>query len=208
MVTPTVENSKPRSARPCQLQHLVGQRLANSVSFKERPALEVRRRWHPGNGGCYGREVGVKRDFWFRSNDTTSDFGMPKPPATTADLAGTEAHIGYRLPEELRELLMIQDGGVSQYSFAVDGGRCYPVPAILRANGTGFGTIRGAYDFGDDGRVPAGVVVIATGGHDWLGLDYRKRADRPSVVYQEDEDAEIEEVAESFAQFLGMLSED
>lgn len=56
-----------------------------------------------------------------------------------------------------------------------------------------------------DFNTPAEMVAIASGAHDWLGLDYRNPGGEPRIVYQEDEDSEIEDVAASFAELLGGL---
>ena len=54
---------------------------------------------------------------------------------------------------------------------------------------------------------PEALDVIAVGAHEWLGLDYRDSTE-PAIVYQEDEDAEIEHVASSFEELLAGLTED
>ncbi len=64
-----------------------------------------------------------------------------------------------------------------------------------------------AFDNAELFETPDGLIAIGSGGHYWLGLDYRAGAE-PAVIYQETEDADIECVAASFDEFLDGLVED
>ena len=135
--------------------------------------------------------------FWINRN---------RAGASPEDITQLEREIGVALPEELRQALMLRDGGVSVYSSYRRGDLCVPVPAFLRV-----AELRAAerHRHTSDvlAGVPRGVLVIASGGHEWLGLDYR-RGSPPSVVFREDDDAPIESVAETFEHWLDGLTED
>jgi hypothetical protein len=125
-----------------------------------------------------------------------------RPGASAMDIQHAEASLGRRLPVELTKALRLQDGGVSVYSgfrrddYYVPMPAFFSVEAILQAEArrSSFGT-------------PDGVVAIASGAHEWLGLDYRA-SDEPSVVFQESDDDDIETVATSFEELLAGLVED
>lgn len=133
--------------------------------------------------------------FWFPS-------GSNRLGASADAIDRAEHALGRRLPEELVKALRVQDGGVSTYSSFRRGDYQVPLPAFFSleqvlsadANRAVFGT-------------PQGLLAIASGGHDWLGLDYRNSRE-PSVVYQETEDSDIEFVANTFEELLDGLVED
>ncbi|MGE0792113.1 MAG: SMI1/KNR4 family protein, partial [Sandaracinaceae bacterium] len=54
---------------------------------------------------------------------------------------------------------------------------------------------------------PEGVVAIASGAHEWLGLDYRDGGE-PKIVFQASDQEDLELVADSFEQLLDGLVED
>jgi hypothetical protein len=121
-----------------------------------------------------------------------------EPPASTDEIARAEAHIGRELPAAYKRLLREQNGGVSNYTYRV-GDVSVPLPAFFSVS-----MVVGAFDNAALHETPDGIIAIAGGGHDWLGLDYR-RGSSPAVIYQEDEDAEIEHVAASFDDLVAGL---
>ena len=68
------------------------------------------------------------------------------------------------------------------------------------------GTIHSAFDASGHFGTPDGVVAFASGGHEWLGLDYRNGSN-PSVVFQVD-DEPLVEIAATFDEFLEGLVEE
>lgn len=132
-----------------------------------------------------------------------SHFWFPESAGATRDqLARLEMTLGVVLPAEYRDLMTEQDGGTSQFSGIAIGEEYFPLPSFLSVDLVLEAHARRTY-----WGTPEGVVVIGTGAHDWLGLDYRAGTP-PSVVYQEDEDAELELVATTFLELLEHLSED
>lgn len=113
-----------------------------------------------------------------------------------------ERDMGHALPHELVQALLLRDGGVSAYSSFQHGDVYVPLPAFFAVE-----ELRQAWEQRDELGTPAGVVAIAAGGHEWMGLDYREGPD-PKVVFQEDEDSPLELVAESFEALLDGLAED
>lgn len=136
-------------------------------------------------------------------------FGEPRPGATPSEVDFAEHHVGFRLPTALRQLLLTQNGGVSNYAAFVSGKECYPMLPMFRVGSkVADGTIMRAFDIGQSFGVPAGVVPFAGQGESWWGLDYRTNREVPAVVFLQDPDHEIEPVASTFDEFLGGLAED
>ncbi len=136
-------------------------------------------------------------------------FMQKRGGATTDELAAAEQHVGHRLPDALRALLMQENGGVSNYAAYTKGDNYYPLLPIFGVDPqAGAGTLMRAHDVRDAFDVPAGVVVFAGQGNAWWGLDYRAAADRPAVVYRNDPGEPIERVADDFDEFLRGLTED
>lgn len=133
--------------------------------------------------------------FWF-------DEGAAVPGADAEALSELEAKVGQVLPKELYGLLLVRDGGVSNYGAFSRTGVRIPVPAFFSVEEIG-AAFRSSEFFG----TPKGVLAIGGGAHEWLGLDYRDGAE-PSVVFQDHEEAPLEFVAHSFSEFLGGLQED
>lgn len=106
------------------------------------------------------------------------------------------------LPEEFRQALLLRDGGTSSYSSFQRGDYYVPIPAFFNVE-----ALRRAEQNREEFGTPEGVVVIASGGHEWLGLDYR-HGPVPKVVFQESEDSALEAVADSFEALLEGLMED
>jgi hypothetical protein len=103
---------------------------------------------------------------------------------------------------EFVKALKMQNGGVSVYSGFRRGDYYVPLPAFLSIEAILQAEERRA-EFG----TPSGVIAIASGAHEWLGLDYRT-GDEPSVVFQESEEAVLEAVAQSFDDLLAGLVEE
>ena len=130
--------------------------------------------------------------FWF------DDGGAVVAGASREEIAEAEKLIGRSLPPKFRELLLEQDGGVSNYAFW-ETNVYVGLPAFFSVSQI-VGAIESAALFG----TPRGVIAIGSGGHCWLGLDYRS-GDAASVVYQDTEDADIETIAGSFEALLAEL---
>ena len=135
--------------------------------------------------------------FWFRQ----------ERGASAESLDACERYLGVELPRELRRLLALQDGGVSNYTGFEKAGVYVPVLPFLSADpATSGSTYVTADRLRRESGVPSGVVVFAAEGHAWLGLDYRN-GDCPSVVYADDAGQPIEVVASTFDEFLAHLVE-
>ena len=135
-------------------------------------------------------------------------FGDNRPAATEAQIDDCERHIGRSLPAELRRLLLVQDGGVSNFAGFEDGERYFPVFPIFGAGGaTRTDTLMRAFDQRRVDGVPDGIIMIAGEGHSWLGLDYRVGVE-PAVVFRQTDEDLIEVVARTFAEFLAGLIEE
>ncbi len=119
-----------------------------------------------------------------------------RPGATANALATAERIVGVRFPQEYRLAMMIQDGGVSSYSSFRRGDYGVPLVAFFSVS-----EVVEAHENRHLFSTPPGIVAVASGGHEWIGFDYR-RGGHPRIVFQEDEDAAIEHVADSFEQFL------
>ena len=129
-------------------------------------------------------------------------FDAERPGASREQIEQLEKALGLALPDELRQALLLRDGGTSNYS-SYQQGDCYiPIPAFLSVE-----ELRRAEQHRERFDTPPGVLVIASGAHEWLGLDYRDKL-VPSVVFQESEDSPLEIVAESFESLLDGLAED
>lgn len=119
--------------------------------------------------------------------------------ASEADIWHAEELLRRRLPGEFAKALSIQDGGVSTYSGFRRGDYYVPLPAFFSVDAMLQAEQR-RRSFG----TPDGVVAIASGADEWLGLDYRS-SDEPRVVFQESSEKEIETVADSFEHLLAGL---
>jgi len=133
--------------------------------------------------------------------------GKPVRKASVAELEKTEVHIGYRLPQRLKDLLKIQNGGVSNYEAFVDGERYFPVLDFFGV-GEGYGTLIHVFNMSKEYETPDGIVVFAGGAHSVLAFDYRADVNEPQILYQHTEDDEFELVCESFEAFLSGLVEE
>jgi hypothetical protein len=125
-----------------------------------------------------------------------------EPAATRQMISDAESRLGCRFPSEYVDAMLLQNGGVSSYAGYRKGDYFVPLPALLSLD-----AVISAFDGAERWGTPSGIVVVATGAHEWLGFDYRT-GQEPSIVYQEAEDAELEVVANSFAEFVAGLTED
>lgn len=133
--------------------------------------------------------------FWF-------DDGSPAKGASLTSISAFEEHIGKSLPASLKRLLLERDGGVSNYEAYHVGELYVPLPAFFSVD-----TMTRSFDVARHFGTPEGVIAMASGAHDWIGLDYRT-SDEPAVVAQAHEDAPLERVAGSFDEFLAGLVEE
>jgi hypothetical protein len=129
-------------------------------------------------------------------------FDLEQPGASEKALERAERALGRRLPPEFARALRIRNGGVSNYSGFRRGDYYVPLPAFFSVE-----DLVRAEEHRVEFGTPAGVVAIASGGHDWLGLDYRMGGE-PAIVYQETEDSDLEGVADSFEGLLDGLVEE
>lgn len=124
-----------------------------------------------------------------------------EPGATREEIDRTESIVGCLLPSELRELLMVRNGGLSNYDTFRGRGVEHPLLVMFSADPDGdFDSIVAAFDVRAEFGVPDGVVPFAGEGHSWWGLDYRVTGG-PGVVFKWN-DNEVEAVASSFEAFL------
>ena len=107
--------------------------------------------------------------FWF-------DDGSPSRGAAQTEIATLEQHCGHRLPASFRALLLERNGGVSNFD-------AFHVGEVYARVSTFFDveTITRSFDTADQFGTPDGVLAIASGAHDWIGLDFRQ-AGEPTVV--------------------------
>ena len=80
--------------------------------------------------------------------------------ATAAALAKAEAHFGKSLPAELRELLMLQDGGISNYEAYEDGDDYFPLLPFLGVGRDRGDTIMDALAVRDTFGIPKQVIPL------------------------------------------------
>lgn len=135
-------------------------------------------------------------------------WGGDLPAASWSELEETEHHIGQRLPEPYRQLLLTQNGGVSNYGGFVGSGRRFPLFPFFGAGRKARHSIISAFDMSQlEGR-PEGVVLIAAKGHSWIGLDYRQSGQEPAVVIGNTDEDEVRLIAPSFADLMKGLVEE
>jgi hypothetical protein len=135
-------------------------------------------------------------------------WGGDYPPASLSEIEETERHIGHRLPDPYRQLLLTQNGGVSNYGGFVDGGRRFPLFPIFGAGTNARHSIIRAFDMRQMEGRPEGVVLIAAKGHSWIGLDYRQSGEEPAVVVGNTDEDEVKLLAPSFAALMKGLVEE
>lgn len=150
--------------------------------------------------------------FW----DTEVHHGV-QDPLTDEALDDAQRILGHVLPEELAQLLRIQNGGHVRADR-----RAHPctAPTSWAANWVPFDECFGigTYDMSlldtpyllKEWDLPAGLVLLSGDGHWWIALDYRSGtgADQPSVVYVDADAGEAVPLAPSFRAFVEGLGPD
>lgn len=139
-----------------------------------------------------------------RLEDLPFDFWFDRrvPGASETEIRKAEAALGRQLPSEFFKALTLRNGGVSNFSSYQRGSFSVPVPSFFSVEELVVADRR-LTEFG----TPDGIIAIAGGAHEWLGLDYRAGT-VPSVVFQESEIGQLEVVSPSFEAFLEGLTED
>jgi len=128
-----------------------------------------------------------------------------QPILTGNTLKEAESKLGYKLPAELVELLMIQNGGYISFSLAdiphntVAGIGPY-FPSLTNFD---FKEVEDYVDFPLKGLVP-----FDGDGHWHLCLDYRKNDSSPAVTFIDIECNEEKKVSDTFSQYLSLLKLD
>lgn len=110
-----------------------------------------------------------------------------------------EKKIGKTLPENLKKLYLISNGGVSNYDQVT-----YLVDDNIPLHS--FGQINDFIETLKLDDTPKEVVIFAGESHSWFALDYRQK-DEPSIIYYDEYEDVILNVADNFDQFLELLRE-
>jgi hypothetical protein len=125
-----------------------------------------------------------------------------QPPLTDDAVAAAEKELGYRLPTEYLDLLRIQNGGYIRFS----------LPGMVHDSIAGIGphfpslTGFSRDEWQEYVSYPLqGLVPFDGDGHWHLCLDYRKNRAVPAITYADIECDSESHVADSFADYLGML---
>ena len=128
-----------------------------------------------------------------------------QPPLTDAVVAAAEKEIGYKLPSEYLNLLKKQNGGYIRFSLPET-----PHDSIAGL-GPHFPSLTG-YDWDDCQEHVSyplqGLVPFDGDGHWHLCLDYRENAATPAVTLADIECDHQTRIADSFADYLGLLQID
>ncbi len=123
--------------------------------------------------------------------------------ASPEELDAAERQLGVRLPEELRRLLSIRDGGVPNFLLFGD---ILMTPIRGVANKAGTGHLVDLHMRGGVETLPDGVVIFAADADAWFGLDYRANEECPSVLHWSEYEEEPVHLAPTFRAFLDNLS--
>lgn len=128
-----------------------------------------------------------------------------QPPLTDEAVASAKKAIGYKFPTEYLNLLRKQNGGYIRFSLPEN------VHNTIAGIGPHFPSLT---DFDWDDRSAEvsfplqGLVPFDGDGHWFLCLDYRKNRDNPAVTHADIECDREDRIANSFADYLGMLQID
>ncbi len=125
-----------------------------------------------------------------------------QPPLTDQAIASAEEAIGYKLPSEYLNLLRKQNGGYIRFS----------LPEMIHDKIAGIGpyfpSLTG-FDWDECQDYVSfalqGLVPFDGDGHWYLCMDYRKNAQVPVITFADIECDQETRVADSFADYLGML---
>lgn len=140
--------------------------------------------------------------------DTTSIWNKPiylpylQPELTDEILAEAEKKLGYKLPEELIELLKEQNGGYIRKTLKES------LNEQIYGIGPHFPSITDVDWSEYDGWVSFelnGLIPFDGDGHWFICLDYRKNKDIPQVSYIDTECDNQELIAETFSEYLSQL---
>jgi hypothetical protein len=136
------------------------------------------------------------------------------PPLTDEMVVQAEARLGVRLPQELIDLLRIQNGGYTQgFAHPMQQKTTWAEDHVPLDDLAGIvldpqhETAQNLLDTGymtQEWGLPPHQVLLSGDGHYWITLDYRNGPD-PSVAWIDVECGEDMQVAGSFAAFLAGL---
>jgi hypothetical protein len=139
-------------------------------------------------------------NFWF-----VDEHSRKVPGATRTELDAAEEAIGFRLPVELRALLVLQDGGI---------------PRLMTFGEILFSPMRGVANKHQCDNIPVmhgraanvealplAVVIFAADASAWFGLDYRTTQDSPTILFWSEEQDHPRTIAPSFRAFVEGLTE-
>jgi hypothetical protein len=125
-----------------------------------------------------------------------------QPPLTDKSIASAEKEIGHKLPAEYLNLLKKQNGGYIRFSLPEK------VHDSIAGIGPHYPSLTGFDwdDCQDHVSFPLrGLVPFDGDGHWHLCLDYRRNLVSPSVTHVDIECDRESRIADSFAEYLGML---
>jgi len=128
-----------------------------------------------------------------------------QPKLTPEILENAEKQIGFKLPNELVEILKIQNGGYVRYKLPeTPHGQIMGIgpyfPSLTDLDWTEY---KEYVSFELDGLVP-----IDGDGHWYICLDYRENKEKPKVTWIDVECDNQEDIANSFTDFLELLELD
>jgi hypothetical protein len=119
------------------------------------------------------------------------------------ELRNAEKQLGFTLPQELKQLLTLRDGGIPNYDLF---GNILLCPFRGVANKADTGNLVKLHLEGGEETLPADVVIFAAGPDAWFGLDYRTSRACPSVLHWSEYEDEPVTLAATFREFLDKLS--
>lgn len=124
------------------------------------------------------------------------------PGASVREIEEAEHRLGHRLPPELRTLLQIQNGGVSNYTLA---GEILLSPFRGIGPGSKSGDLVDLFLRGGVDSLPKQAVIIASDSDAWFALDYGAGVGSPSVIFWSEYEVVPIVLAIDFRRFLLML---
>ncbi|WP_421381889.1 SMI1/KNR4 family protein [Bacillus salacetis] len=117
-----------------------------------------------------------------------------------------EKELQIKLPEEYIQLILEQNGGEILFN-------AHPLPSSemehiniehIMGIGRDNGLLENSYLLQEWG-MPDGLILLSGDGHAWTALDYRDTKENPPVVFIDNEQQKITQVAGSFKEFLAGL---
>lgn len=128
-----------------------------------------------------------------------------QPELTPELLEQAQKQIGYKLPEKLVEILKIQNGGYIRYKIAET-----PQEQIMGI-GPYFPSLTD-FDWAESKQYVSfeldGLVPLDGDGHWYICLDYREHQEDPQVTWIDLEGDHQEKLADSFAEYVELLTLD